>query len=146
MEIRAVQREFKLPTFSGSHHRVVSILVRIGDEVRRDSYPIEVETEKATVSISSPYVGIVVGIHVEVGQSLEAGQTLFTIAEDARIPELADHSLCPRCRAVPTNRDVVTASAARPEDPDMVVYLAECPQCGASLRRLSSRQPWEIRE
>ncbi len=58
---------------------IVAWLVRVGDFVKEDQPVIEVETDKAVVSLPSPYSGKVVSLKGETGQIIEVGTELFTI-------------------------------------------------------------------
>lgn len=60
---------------------VVSILVSIGDSVKKDQTVLELETNKATAPIPSPQAGVVAKIHVKEGEEVTVGQTLITIDE-----------------------------------------------------------------
>ena len=58
---------------------VISISVKVGDDVEVGQAIIEVETEKAAVEIPSEVAGVVQELHVSVGQSIKAGQPIITI-------------------------------------------------------------------
>lgn len=58
--------------------RLVHKLVHIGDEVEEDQDFADLETDKAAVTIPSPFSGIVVHWHVEEGDSVEVGDDVMT--------------------------------------------------------------------
>ena len=57
------------------------MLVREGDVVGEDAPLLEVETDKATVEIPSPFGGRVEKIHVRPGQTVKVGQVLVSFGE-----------------------------------------------------------------
>src|SRR5262245_9960956 len=61
---------------------IVKVLVNEGDVLAEDAPLLEVETDKATVEIPSPFAGRVARIHVRPGQSVKVGDVLVTF-EDA---------------------------------------------------------------
>jgi len=64
---------------------VLSVLVAEGDRVVVDQPLLELETEKATVELPSPFAGTVVRIQVRAGATVSEGETLLEI-EQADIP------------------------------------------------------------
>ena len=60
--------------------RVVSVLVAVGQEVKRFDPIVEVETDKSTVELTAPWTGTVHAIHVEVGAYVEVGNPVLEIA------------------------------------------------------------------
>src|SRR5262245_50877766 len=57
---------------------IVKVLVNEGDVLAEDAPLLEVETDKATVEIPSPFAGRVARIHVRPGQSVKVGDVLVT--------------------------------------------------------------------
>src|SRR5262245_13591533 len=78
-------RDFVLPDLGEglTEAEIRQVLVREGDLVQEDAPLLEVETDKATVEIPSPFGGRVEKIHVHPGQSVKVGQTLVTFDEGA---------------------------------------------------------------
>jgi pyruvate dehydrogenase E2 component (dihydrolipoamide acetyltransferase) len=67
---------------------VVGCSVRIGDEVKKGDVIFEIETDKATLDIESPYGGFVRYILTEIGQTLSVGEVLMVLGEkDENIPQ-----------------------------------------------------------
>ena len=64
---------------------VVSILVSVGDTVKKDQTVVELETNKATAPIPSLEAGVVVKIHVKEGQEVAVGQTLMSLNEKEKV-------------------------------------------------------------
>ncbi len=72
-------REFKLPDLGEGIHEgeIADVLVEVGDEVDEDQPIVEVETDKATVEITSPYAATVSDVRVHTGDLVEVGAVLF---------------------------------------------------------------------
>src|SRR5262249_7544745 len=77
-------RPFALPDLGEglTEAEIVKVLVREGDVISEDAPLLEVETDKATVEIPSPFsgrvAGRVAGIHVQPGQTVKVGHVLVT--------------------------------------------------------------------
>src|SRR4030095_8881449 len=76
-------RDFVLPDLGEglTEAEIRQVLVREGEVVGEDAPLLEVETDKATVEIPSPFGGRVEKIHVRPGQTVKVGQTLVTFGE-----------------------------------------------------------------
>ena len=76
-------REFKLPDVGEgiSEAEVVRWLVKEGEWVKEDQDLVEIETDKALVTLPSPYSGKVVKFHASAGAILKVGQSLVTVDE-----------------------------------------------------------------
>jgi pyruvate/2-oxoglutarate dehydrogenase complex dihydrolipoamide acyltransferase (E2) component len=77
-------RPFALPDLGEglTEAEIVKVLVNEGDVLVEDAPLLEVETDKATVEIPSPFAGRVAHVHVRPGQSVKVGDVLVTF-EDA---------------------------------------------------------------
>jgi pyruvate dehydrogenase E2 component (dihydrolipoamide acetyltransferase) len=62
---------------------VVEWKVREGDMVELDQDLVEIETDKAIVTIPSPRKGVILKIHYKAGETIPVGDTLVTIGEKA---------------------------------------------------------------
>lgn len=62
---------------------VVSILVKEGDEVKKDQTVLELENEKAVAPIPSSDAGKVTKIHVKVGDKVSVGQSIMSLGGGA---------------------------------------------------------------
>src|SRR4029453_17763110 len=78
-------RPFALPDLGEglTEAEIVKVLVREGDVISEDAPLLEVETDKATVEIPSPFSGRVSGIHVQPGQTVKVGHVLVTFDDSA---------------------------------------------------------------
>ena len=72
-------RVFKLPDLGEGIHEgeVITVLVSVGDEVKEGDPIMEVETDKASVEIPSPYTGKVEEILVKPGDIVKVGDVLI---------------------------------------------------------------------
>ncbi len=67
---------------------VLDVFVNVGDVIKIDDGIVELETDKATVTVPSTYAGKVVSINVKSGDSVAVGQVLVTLESlDAAKPE-----------------------------------------------------------
>src|SRR3989442_1929716 len=64
---------------------IVKVLVSEGDVLAEDAPLLEVETDKATVEIPSPFAGRVARIHVQPGQTVKVGEVLVTFEDSAGV-------------------------------------------------------------
>ncbi|MCL4234627.1 MAG: E3 binding domain-containing protein, partial [Deltaproteobacteria bacterium] len=94
--------EFKLPDLGEGVHEgeVLQWFVKPGDTIAEDAPLIEVETDKAAVTIPSPRGGRVVSIHGEVGQVIHTGDVICVI-DDAGAKPSAKKSVEPAKAAEP---------------------------------------------
>src|SRR5262245_21689838 len=78
-------RPFALPDLGEglTEAEIVKVLVREGDVIAEDAPLLEVETDKATVEIPSPFSGRVAGIHVQPGQTVKVGHVLVTFDDSS---------------------------------------------------------------
>jgi pyruvate dehydrogenase E2 component (dihydrolipoamide acetyltransferase) len=83
--------EFKLPDLGEGIHEgeIVKWHVEIGDMIKEDDPLVDVETDKAAVTIPSPVSGTVVRLAGEVGSSLMVGEVIAVIEESEAILKAA---------------------------------------------------------
>jgi pyruvate dehydrogenase E2 component (dihydrolipoamide acetyltransferase) len=76
-----MKKEIKIPDIAENVDTglIAGILVSKGDEISADQAVVEVETDKATTDIPSPYAGIVDEIKVEEGDEVKVGQVIMII-------------------------------------------------------------------
>ena len=74
------ERTFSMPDLGEGleEGEIVEWLVSAGDTVELNQPLVEVETAKATVEIPSPFAGLVVAVHGEVGEAVPVGDVLVT--------------------------------------------------------------------
>ena len=73
-------REFKLPDLGEgiAEAQIIRVLVKQGENIAEDQYLFEVETDKAAVEVPSPFAGVVTGVHIEEGQTINVGDVVIT--------------------------------------------------------------------
>ncbi|MCA0173409.1 2-oxo acid dehydrogenase subunit E2 [Bacillus sp. RAR_GA_16] len=120
-----------------SEGEIVQLFVKPGDHVQVDQPLVEVQTDKVTAELPSPFAGKVETIHVKTGEVIEVGGILLTISPT---PQQAEQTLLPnkkkRILAAPFTRKVArennvdieevtgTGPAGRITDEDIFRHLA----------------------
>ena len=61
---------------------VASILVKEGDQIKKDQAILELESEKAVATIPAPAAGTVTRIHVKEGDEIKVGRLIVTLSTD----------------------------------------------------------------
>jgi len=84
-------REFKLPDVGEgiTEAEIVRWLIKQGDLVKEDQNLVEIETDKALVTLPSPYSGKVVKLHGSEGDVVHVGQPLASVEEETE-PAVAE--------------------------------------------------------
>ncbi|HUP78602.1 MAG TPA: biotin/lipoyl-containing protein, partial [Pirellula sp.] len=103
--------EIKLPSLGEGVESgdVLEIMVKIGDVIKKGQSIVELETDKATVSVPSPLAGKILSLAIKEGETIKIGTVLASI--EAVAP------------AAPTSAPV--ASPAPPQPPAPVVPKVE---------------------
>jgi len=75
--------EIRVPTMAASAAKasIGRWFKRIGDPVSVGEPLVEIETEGVTVEVTAPATGVLSGIHLRDGKTVEAGTLLGTITE-----------------------------------------------------------------
>ena len=81
-------REFKFPDVGEgiAEGEIVRWLVKEGDSVKEDQDLVEVETDKALLTLNSPYTGKVTKLHGKEGEIIKVGNVLTTFDAGAEEP------------------------------------------------------------
>ncbi len=105
--------EFKLPELGENITTgdVVSVLVREGDVIAGNDSVLEVETEKSVVEIPCPHAGKITKVEVTKGQTVQVGQTIFTIEVESEIPAKTEPESSPSASTNEQAAAVETADA-----------------------------------
>jgi pyruvate dehydrogenase E2 component (dihydrolipoamide acetyltransferase) len=105
--------EVKLPSLGDGIDSadVLEILVQEGDTVKKDQGLMELETDKATVTVPSPMAGKVVKLHVAAGQSVAVG-SVFALIEAAGNAAAAPAAPVSPPSPAPAAKPVAPASVA----------------------------------
>ena len=77
-----MNRQFKLPDLGEGIHEgeIIAVLTVEGDKIAEGDPILEIETDKASVEIPSPYTGKIVQIHVKPGDIVKVGDVLMTFS------------------------------------------------------------------
>ena len=99
-----MKQEFRLPELGENIETgtVTAVMVEVGDIVSVDQPVIELETEKAVVEVPSSVSGTVTEINVKPGQTLNVGDTVFTVESKAEAEKEEPKPVEPR--EVPQSR------------------------------------------
>jgi pyruvate dehydrogenase E2 component (dihydrolipoamide acetyltransferase) len=83
--------EFRLPELGENIESgdVLKVLVSVGDVITANQPLLELETEKATIEVPSPFGGTVKSVHVKEGEKLKVGGLILTIEERGEAPTTA---------------------------------------------------------
>jgi 2-oxoisovalerate dehydrogenase E2 component (dihydrolipoyl transacylase) len=110
-------REFKLPDIGEGvvEGEVVSWHVAVGDSVSEDDPLLDMMTDKATVTIPSPFDGSVVALHGEVGDMVAVGSTLVEFSGDGDAPSEA--APAEKAKAAEREPAPIAAPAAAASEP-----------------------------
>jgi pyruvate dehydrogenase E2 component (dihydrolipoamide acetyltransferase) len=89
--------EFKLPDLGEGIHEgeIVKWYVQVGDVIKEEDPLVDVETDKAAVTIPSPVSGKVVQLGGEVGGTVMVGTVIAVIEETGAVPETAPEPEAP---------------------------------------------------
>ncbi|MCZ6612716.1 MAG: dihydrolipoamide acetyltransferase family protein [Planctomycetota bacterium] len=101
--------DFRLPDLGEGVHegQIVRLLVAQGDHVKEDQPLLEVETDKASVEIPSPYTGVVAKVHVAEQQVVNVGDVMISFDSGATETAPAGKPFAAsRSRATTPPRDV----------------------------------------
>jgi len=99
---------------------VVRIMVKPGDQLKKDQPVLELETDKATIEVPSSVAGVVKEIKVKQGQKVKVGEVVLTVDETASAPAPAPAAAAPAPSASP-------APSAPPAPASKVVDINRAP-------------------
>ena len=114
--IGPVTTEFRLPDIGDglTEAEVVSWLVEEGARVARDGPLVEVETDKAVVTLPSPVAGTVLRHGARPGETIAVGAVLAVIGSPSAAPEPASPPAAGTQAASPPGRPVTATPAESP--------------------------------
>ena len=116
--------EIKLPSLGEGIESgdVLEILVKVGDVIKKDQSIVEMETDKATVSVPSPLAGKILSIAIKEGQTVTIGMALASIeavgaAASAPAPTPTPTPITPPAPAAPVPQSVTPITPISPITP-----------------------------
>jgi pyruvate dehydrogenase E2 component (dihydrolipoamide acetyltransferase) len=134
-------RSFNLPDLGEGIHEgeVVSVLVATGDEIKEGDPILEIETDKATVEIPSPYTGRVEEILVRPGDVVNVGDVLMTFGDGLAVKKEREEKPAqpaerPEMQVTPTkeSRPIPASPATRRLARELRVDLQQVTPSGSS--------------
>ncbi len=145
-------KEFKLPDLGEGlkEATLVSWNIQEGDVVKADQAIAEVETDKATTPLPSPYAGKVVKLHGQPGEVIKVGAVLVAIETDASAAVPAKPAPAatpaPPAKPAPATASVTPSPAAKPAPTPAPVVPADRPVLAApATRRLARERGVDLR-
>ncbi|HEX3238864.1 MAG TPA: dihydrolipoamide acetyltransferase family protein [Solirubrobacterales bacterium] len=97
---------------------VTALTVAVGDSVAEGDVIAEVETDKAIAEVPATLAGTVIGIDVEVGDTIEVGATILRLGEPGEDGELVAAAVgSPAEAAAPTAAAAAASSTSAPAPP-----------------------------
>ncbi len=81
-----MKKEIKIPDIAENVETglIAGVLVSVGDKVSEDQPVVEIETDKATTDIPSPFEGVVEEIKVEEGDEVKVNQVIMIIETEGK--------------------------------------------------------------
>ena len=78
---KRMKKEIKIPAIAENVETglIAGVLVSVGDKISKDQSVVEIETDKATTDIPSPFEGVVDEIKVEEGDEVKIDQVIMII-------------------------------------------------------------------
>ncbi len=108
--------EFKLPDLGEGIHEgeILKWFVQVGDPIGEDEPLVDVETDKAALTIPSPRAGRIVSLTGEIGDTLLVGDVLVVIDDGSSLPAPAEPAAAsaPLAASAPVAVSAPVAAAA----------------------------------
>ena len=112
--------EFKLPDLGEGVHEgeIVKWHVQVGDAIEEDDPLVDVETDKAAVTIPSPVGGMVVRLGREVGETVMVGEVVAVIEDKEGLVEApAELEAAPPSPTVPESVETIVGAPVEERRP-----------------------------
>jgi pyruvate dehydrogenase E2 component (dihydrolipoamide acetyltransferase) len=111
--------EIKLPKLGegADSGTIVSVMVKVGDTIKKDQNIIELENEKAIAPIPATEAGVVTQIFVKEGQKISVGQRILSVGEAGAAVQAA-----PPAQAAPAARPAAKRTPV--PVPDVMPFVA----------------------
>jgi pyruvate dehydrogenase E2 component (dihydrolipoamide acetyltransferase) len=106
---------------------VVRIMVKPGDQLKKDQPVLELETDKATIEVPSSIAGVVKEVKVKQGQKVKVGEVVLTVDESASAPAPAAAAEKPVAAPAPSAPTAPSAPPAPAAAASKVVDINRAP-------------------
>jgi dihydrolipoamide dehydrogenase len=101
--------DIKIPDLGGAKGvRVIEVLIRTGDLVRKEQTMLTLESDKATMDVPAPQAGTIASVLVKVGDVVDEGKLVATMSESANTATIPT----PIKTAAPVSAPAAPAAAA----------------------------------
>jgi pyruvate dehydrogenase E2 component (dihydrolipoamide acetyltransferase) len=117
---------------------VLRVMVKAGDQIKKDQPVLELETDKATIEVPSSADGVIKDIKVKAGEKVKVGQTIFTV-DEAAAPSNNGGTAAPARDAAPVAAAAPKPVAA-PEPPRAAQQPASEPKRRADVVEMKAKQ------
>ncbi len=110
-------QEFKVPELGENvaEGDVTKVLVKVGDTITQEQSVIELETDKATVEVSSSVAGVVKEIKVKAGDKVKVGAVILTVDDNGGAPAAKE----PEPAKAPEQKVVSMPKREAPQAPEL---------------------------
>ncbi len=107
--------EFRLPELGENIESadVLSVLVKVGDNITKDQAVIEIETDKATIEVPSTVEGKVVEVNIKAGEKAKVGEVILKV-ESGQKPEQS--KVVPQEKSKQQTTKAVTTKESKPDN------------------------------
>jgi len=134
-------QELKLPELGENIDavEVSSVLVAVGDEVKRDQPVIEVETEKASLEVPAPADGKIIELLVAKGDQIKVGQVVLrldTEVDEVAVAEVLEAQEAAPAPPLPKQDDAPVVSFPAKHKPTLGPNVPAAPSARALARQL----------
>ncbi len=126
--------EIKLPSLGEGIESgdVLEILVKVGDVIKKNQSLVEMETDKATVSVPSPLAGKILSLAIKEGQTVKVGMVLASIDAVGTVAPQAPVAVS-SADASSVRHDAAVAPHAPVAQPPVVAPKVEAPSTPAPI-------------
>jgi pyruvate dehydrogenase E2 component (dihydrolipoamide acetyltransferase) len=120
---------------------VVRILVKPGDQLKKDQPVLELETDKATIEVPSSVAGVVKDIKIKQGQKVKVGEVVLTVDDSggAAAPVAEKSAAAPSAPGAPVPSGPRAPEAAAPPAPSAPSASASAAPAAATADRPGSK-------
>ena len=121
--------EFILPNLGEGVEKgdVLTILVKVGDQLKKDQPVLELETDKATIEVPSSVEGVIKEIRVKPGDKVKPGQAVLVVDESGAAAEEEGAREKPKVKEEPKAKEAAPEKDESKSTPDSEKAGASAP-------------------